>query len=314
MSTDYSLPSDFNETLVSKYDEAIANGHINFNGELAVNEKIQELAEGTNINFQLTLLESLVHRPEKGDKELDPFANPEPELTIVDHLGKKDELKLVYNKFPVVPYHFLLITKDYVSQNTPLSASELMSMYTILKNVQTQNDDEWFSFYNCGPESGASQPHKHVQFMTLPKGFIPFPQLIAMKSEPFLPNDKTEPLQDGALPFAHFVARLPDSDFDEDDLSLFFASLLQRTLTTLREHDATHISYNFIMTTKYMLMVPRSKASYKNLGINSCGAMGLILCKNNDLLQMVKEDSVLTVLTDVCFPSSAGQKSDEYSY
>lgn len=314
MSTKYELPGDFHDTLISKYEDAIANDHIKFNGKSAVNEIIHELTDGAKIDFQLTLLESLEHRPEKGDKELNPFEKPEPELTVVSNYGRQDELKLVYNKFPVVPYHFLMVTKEFISQNTPLSSSELMSMYTILKSLEHNHEDEWFSFFNCGNESGASQPHKHVQFMTLPKNFVPYPQRLAMNSEPFIPTAKSEPLQNPNLPFAHFVARLPESDFDEDDLSMYFAALLQRTMTVLRDNGANHISYNFIMTTNYMLMVPRSHSHYKNLGINSCGVLGLILCKNKDLFSMVKQDGAINVLKDVCFPSTAGQKSDEYDY
>lgn len=310
MSGSYDLPKDFFESLASKYEAAISNEDVVFSGKDAVEELVHE----QSIDFNVTLLKSLENRPVNGTKKLDPFANPEPELTILPEYGRDNELKLVFNKFPVVPHHFLMVTKDFVSQNTPLNSSELMSISTILKNLESNNDKEWFAFYNCGTGSGASQPHKHIQFMTLPKGFVPYAQKIALQSEPFLPNDNCEPLQDGSLPFAHFVARLPDSDFNEDDLSTYFATLIQRTLTVLRENDAEHISYNFIMTTKYMLMVPRSRSDYKELGFNSCGALGLILCKNNDLLQLVKEDGPLKILESVTFPSTAGQKSDEYSY
>ena len=55
----------------------------------------------TTIDVQLTLLKSLMHRPEIGTKpkiessqNLNPFLKPEPELTIVDNYND-DEFKIV---------------------------------------------------------------------------------------------------------------------------------------------------------------------------------------------------------------------------
>lgn len=313
----YPLPKDFYQTLTDKYEKAVESGSVLFNGSDSESSIVHESVGNSKIDFQVTLLHSLMHRPEKGTKEENPFAKPEPELTIVDQYGPENEFKVVFNKFPVVPKHFMVVTKEFKSQNTPLSASELLASYSLLHELKSLDSDlEWFAFYNSGPESGASQPHKHIQFMTLPKGFTPYPETLANASAPFIPSAKNEPLQNGDLPFAHFVARLPDnaSDLVEDDMTIYFASLLQRALTVSRQNEVNHISYNFIMTTKYMMIVPRSSGKYKDLGINSCGVVGLFLCKNNEMLKIVKEDTPITILKEVGFPSTAGEKGDEYDY
>ena len=138
-----------------------------------------------------------MHRPEIGTKpknessqKSESISKPEPELTIVDNYND-DEFKIVFNKFPVVPRHFMLITKEFKSQNTPLSPSELMATYKILQALKNQNQnldqnaENWFAFYNCGPESGASQPHKHIQFMTLPscEQFKPYAETLFQNKE-----------------------------------------------------------------------------------------------------------------------------------
>lgn len=309
------LPDNFFDILSEKYDAAVKGDHLLFSGDQAV----KEIIEKNSKPYQITLLETLEHRPEKGTKENNPFAKPEPELTILDQYGNDNEFKIIFNKFPVVPRHFMMITKEFKSQDTPLSPSELLAVYSILINLKKQDksSDNWFAFFNCGPESGASQPHKHVQFLTLPENYTPNSEVIADTSAPFIPNTKQEPLQDGELLHAHFIARLPDNfhDLEEDDLTMYFTSLLQRTLTVLRQNNHNHISYNFILTTKYMMLVPRSVGKYKDqLGINSCGVMGLILCKNKQLVDLVKTDGPDAVLLGVGFPNTAGEPTDEYHY
>lgn len=312
----FKLPEDFVKHLEDKYNRAIQDGAIIFNGDSAVSQVKEETAGESKYRFHITLLDSLKHRPEKGTEEKNPFAKPEPELTILQDYGPSQEFRLVANKFPVVPYHFLLVTKDFVSQNTPLSPHELLGAFSVLRTLKSSSKDNWFAFYNSGPESGASQPHKHIQFMTLPAQFEPYANLLANTSEPFIPSEVKEPLTDQNLPFRHFLAKLPDTqDIDQEDLTMYFASLLQRTLTTLKYNNASHISYNFIMTTSYMLMIPRSSGTYKNtLGLNSCGYNCLLLCKNKEVQDLVIDDGVLQILAACGFPNETIEEATSYHY
>lgn len=313
------LPEDFESKLESTYENAMALGNLVFNGDNAVIEFVTEDIKGSTYNSCLTLLDSLVHRPEKGTVDKNPFVKLEPELTVLDSYGEQDEFKLVLNKFPVVPYHFMLLTKEFKSQNTPLSPNEICAVFEVLKALEhaKKENKDWFAFYNCGPQSGASQPHKHVQFMSFPDGFEPFVSRLARTSPHFVPNQRDEPLQDPKLGFAHFVAVLPEklAEVDNDLLMLTFVGLLQRVLTVLREADCDHVSYNFCATTKWMMLMPRSTGSYEEkLGVNSCGVMGLYLCKNKELFDLVKEAGWEKIQISVGFPSTTGQGTDEYHY
>ncbi|KAI5956997.1 APA2 [Candida jiufengensis] len=329
----YELSDNFYNDLTTKYNEALNSEHILFNGDSVINE-IVELPIDNNKHFanaQLTLLTSLMHRPEnnnKGNNENNPFEKPEPELTILDNFGSNKELKLVFNKFPVNAKHFLLITKKFSSQNLPLLPTELLATYNILNKINKlkPEGEEWFAFYNCGPESGASQAHKHIQFMTLPpkNKFKSYPE-VCLENKLFKKDnnnnlnilDATKPLQNQDLPFSQFLIKLPENkeELTEEILTKSFTSLLQSTLTILRNNSINHISYNFIMTTEFMLMIPRSKSKYQDkLGINSCGVYGLLLCKNQELFDMVKEVGVLNILKEVCVPNSSDITFDEYSY
>ncbi|GEQ66901.1 hypothetical protein JCM33374_g564 [Metschnikowia sp. JCM 33374] len=311
------LSSDFCDVLSRKYAAALDSGDLLYSGESAEVEFLSREINGSKYHFHLTKLKSLEQRPDKGDVSSNPFEKPEPELTVLDTFGGDNEFRVVLNKFPVVPAHFMLVTKSFKSQDTPLSPNELVATFSILSALSSSDTRKnWFAFYNCGPASGASQPHKHVQFMSLPDDFHPFVEKLVQSSEHYIPSQTREPLQDANLPFAHFVAKLPDegeSDSEEVFLMTFY-SLVQRVLNVLKDHSCEHISYNFCATTKYMMLVPRREAKYEGIGINSCGFMGLILCKNDDVSDLMKQKGFENILSQVGFPNTSGCTSDEYHY
>lgn len=311
------LPNDFCELLTKRYEEALLNKHILFNGDQAVHTRLDDTVGNTKMPTKLTLLTSLMHRPEKSERNSNPFEKPEPELTILESFGPLEEFKIVFNKFPVVPLHFMMITKEFNSQNAPLNENELSCTYCILQKLKESSEDKWFAFYNCGTQSGASQAHKHIQFMTFPKDFSPFIEDVALKSPSFLPNNQEKPLQNKELPFSHYIGRLPSEDNSllEDDLSSYYVSLLQRTISVLKHFNADNVSYNFIMTTEYMMMVPRSTGKYNNLlGVNSCGYAGLFLCKNQETFNVVNEDHPAQILKACGYPRIDKEETMEYDY
>lgn len=309
--------SDFYERLCAKYDRAIASGDVVFLDSGPEASVVQQLAGSSLVKVLFRLLPSLLHRPEHGTVSEDPFLKEEPELTVLDEYGTDNELKVIFNRYPVVPRHFLLVTRAFVSQNSPLSGSELLATYSLLQDLRAKDTaNRWFAFYNCGPQSGALQPHKHVQFMAPHPLFESYADQLASTLEPFTPTAQREPLQNKDLPFAHFLARLPDdaAGVDEELLVMCFASLLQRCLTVLRNADASHISFNAIVSTRYMMLVPRSQSKFQDVGVNSCGMLGLYMFKSQELLDEVQSAGPLAVMAACGFPSTAGQLTNEYDY
>ena len=120
--------------------------------------------------FQLRFSPSLANKPKgpppgPGDdkkKPFNPFENPPPSLVIgdagLDHV-------LVLNKFAIVPEHFLLITRRFKKQTDLLEAGDLAATYSCLRAYHAEGGRELFAFFNCGPHSGASQPHRHLQLL-----------------------------------------------------------------------------------------------------------------------------------------------------
>lgn len=76
------------------------------------------------------------------------------------------------NKYPVIAQHFILATKAFKEQTDLLEEDDLALTHACLKAWDGSGDDgagatthRLFAFFNSGARSGASQPHRHVQFL-----------------------------------------------------------------------------------------------------------------------------------------------------
>ena len=88
---------------------------------------------------------------------LKPF---EAGICIEESLTEKH--RLIFNKFPARQNHVLVITKEPDSQQDKLTKNDFKAALLTLKVL-----DEAFMFFNCGALAGASQSHKHMQFIQL---------------------------------------------------------------------------------------------------------------------------------------------------
>ncbi len=98
----------------------------------------------------------------------------EPALFV----GEFEGHNVLLNKFSIVRHHALLTTKgilscscrsdraDFQSQFQPPGLADFKAAFRFLKETQFT----YFAFYNCGPLSGASLPHRHLQFLPLEQG------------------------------------------------------------------------------------------------------------------------------------------------
>jgi len=64
----------------------------------------------------------------------------------------------------VIPDHFILATKEYKLQTCLLGEVDIAAAYQCLMSFR-DNGEELFGFFNSGDYSGASQPHRHIQFL-----------------------------------------------------------------------------------------------------------------------------------------------------
>lgn len=317
------IPETVGSLIAQKYKSAKENDHLHF-----IETESKAIKDNDcGMNFVISYTPSLLKKPERADAQkdgTDPFEKPEPELTILEDLNEDGQFKLLLNKFPVIANHTLLVTKEFKHQNTALTPPELMVAYKLLCTLDKTESKRHMVFYNSGPQSGSSQDHKHLQMLALPEDFVPFQDNLCAGKPHFLPDFKTEPLQDDKVSFAHYVLPMPeDSDsVDEDLMAMCYISLLQRALTFFQdwtnEKPNMEKSYNFLLTKKWICLIPRSRTQAESLeiGFNAVGYAGLVLVKKEDVFQKITEKPELIndVLLECGFPNTAGTKPTEYHY
>lgn len=309
------VPSDFYEKVSKTFDSAVASGEVIYSEPEFKSVTIDDL------QYNYSIVPALKSKPtaeenekpkeeesNESSKPFDPFDPPSPPLLVLPEY--KEDYAVVLNKFAVIPRHFLLVTRQFQSQNAPLRPADLEASYELLKAANSQSGKRHIGFFNCGKDSGASVLHRHIQFLTLPDGYKPFPD--DLKSVYSKYEDGKKPLVHEKVKFAHFI--VPVHGTSQDDLGFRFSTLLSRVLTTLKINETKSISYNFLFTEEWFMVVPR-KAEDANGGIsvNAIGTIGMVLAKGEDELKFIEETGPATLVESVCFPRDEGDEI-EYDY
>lgn len=91
----------------------------------------------------------------------------------------------------------ILWLAEFKRQTSPLTPCDLAAAYKLM-SAGRRHGKNFFMFYNCGPLSGSSQPHKHLQFMPIPEEEVPPIEKLAqrqrlevdgtVKTHPYLPS------------------------------------------------------------------------------------------------------------------------------
>ncbi|OGE54204.1 hypothetical protein PENARI_c006G05092 [Penicillium arizonense] len=230
-------------------------------------------------------------KPDNGPKipKPDPFQHPSPELLVAQFPPENPAYNLILNKFPVIPNHFLLVTRDWQAQTDLLEKADLEATYEVLKAWTTSGSSQTngsksqgqsqglFAFFNSGDDSGASQPHRHLQFLPVEamrqpgsETWHPLIDLLASQSTspPSSPSTTPKFQHLSALPFAHFALPLPPNPSPEA-LHSIYTTLYKAAVAATRgcspqqdtepvsTHGASLIGYNLAMTRSTMMICPR---------------------------------------------------------
>ncbi|KAL4784710.1 ATP adenylyltransferase-domain-containing protein [Aspergillus varians] len=255
-------------------------------GHLVFSHTHLEILRPGGVPYQLRYCPALANKPTgkpKADegapkKRFDPFENPSPDLLIA-HFPKENPTHfLVLNKFPVIPNHFILATTAWREQTDILEKEDLAAAYACIKTWghEPQPDGtgpkKLFAFFNSGYESGASQPHRHLQFLPV--------ESMAQDAEPgtWMPLIDTVPSQPVSsesefrriswIPLANFALPIPpDASAErlhEIYLSLYKAAAVAAGVPRYQVRSNTGpaaVSYNLAMTESTMMICPRKSVS-----------------------------------------------------
>jgi len=262
----------------------IEDGGVRFMVRLAKNLK-RKAADKTRLSSE----------HQKTSKHYNPFLPPEADLLVgaipPDHIA-------VLNKFNVVDNHLLIVTNNFIDQETLLTPQDFHAL------CWSMNEFPSLAFYNGGKVGGASQTHKHLQL-------VPLPLCGAESSTPMDAVIRTielshSPQSISTLPFTHRIAALPD---DQHDITIAAEILFQLYRTMLDDLGLLPVErdgiwwqtspYNLLVTRKWMLLVPRTREKIENISINSLGFAGSLFVFDEAALQRVHEIGPMQVLKGV---------------
>jgi sulfate adenylyltransferase (ADP) / ATP adenylyltransferase len=263
-----------------------------------------EFVEQNGVKFLVRVLSNLLRKDvakkkqenqtASSSKDFNPFLPYEENLFVTDI---SDTHVCILNKFNVVDYHLLIITRAFEEQESWLTLADFTAMWACLA------DFDGLVFYNSGKLAGASQRHKHLQIVPLPLA-----PLSGLKTpiEPLLASSK---FQDSIatipeLPFLHAFAPT-DPDWLKSPLTAAEATLekyhnlLRAVGIDVVNGNKPSIAYNFLATREWMLIVPRSQEHFASISVNSLGFAGTMLVRNNEQMQILKDIGPMTILKNV---------------
>jgi ATP adenylyltransferase len=194
---------------------------------------------------------------------------------------------VVLNKFAIVPEHLIVVTKAFKEQTHLLEEDDIAATYACIRAYKAQGK-ELFAFFNSGEDSGASQPHRHIQFLPVESmkegldeaGWAPLAEGLLSHPPPGMcfglcygvgiEVTQADTLLD--LPFQYFAAPLKD-DPSPTELYGLYRSLYEQAFRSIDDftfhHHGKHLvapsdrtgpsamSYNMAMTDRVIVLLPR---------------------------------------------------------
>lgn len=214
-------------------------------------------------------------------KPANPFLPYEQNLYVSD--VTETHLCLL-NKFKVVDHHFLIVTREFESQQSWLTPADFKSLSLCLSEV------DGLAFFNAGPEAGASQAHKHLQIVPHTDSLPAFPIETAIAS--------ARNGQSAMLPFRHAIAHLSANTPPQQILSHYHHLLNAVGITGPYQGDQS-APYNLLCTRRWMMIVPRICEKHAGISVNSLGFAGSLLVKNKEKLEALKSIGPMQLLQEV---------------
>lgn len=238
----------------------------------------------------------VTQKPVYAEDGFDPFLPYDPALYVADLTHKH---VCLLNKFNVLDYHLLMVTREFEHQETWLNLEDFEAMCLCLAEF------EGLAFFNGGKLAGASQRHKHLQY-------VPLPLLPGGTGLPIAPALEALRWKNGfgatpAFPFVHAFVPLDPAWLAAPRhaatyiLDLYWALL--HAVGIERGHDERQTRpYNLLATREWMLAIPRSQEAYEGINVHALGYAGSLLVWDEEHLRIVRDRGPLAVLAAVGEP------------
>lgn len=235
------------------------------------------------VRWASTLAAKDAARPPVG-APANPFLPPEPVLTL-GPAGPRH--LLVLNKFPVIARHLLIVTRDFEEQTALPTPGDFDALAGVMRHLGG------LGFYNGGVEAGASQRHKHLQW--IPES----PQSDCLRGmTAALPRDTAASrlLAHPRLAWRHAFVRLPAA---LDGTVLQQAFWRAAADCGLEPREGCMPPYNFLANDEWMLVVPRRRERCEGISINALGFAGSMFVRDRTEIDRVRAIGPLAMLRAV---------------
>lgn len=224
------------------------------------------------------------------DGNFNPFLPPEPELTV----GPLGEAHLaVLNKFPVIDRHLLVITRAYEAQTAPLTSADFAALARVMGPLGG------LGFYNGGATAGASQHHKHLQWIPAAAGEASL-RAYADRLAQQPPHTGTRTL--AGLPFRHAFVSLAAVDWtlpDEAGARMHEAFAAACTALDLPPSADPMPPYNLLLDRDWLMVVPRRHEHWQDISVNALGFAGSLFVRRPAQIEQIRAVGPLALLAAV---------------
>ncbi|KAF2756559.1 HIT-like protein [Pseudovirgaria hyperparasitica] len=264
------MPENLPALVAQKFQSALAAKELIFSStELTV------IRTSSGLPFQLRYCPALAKKPTSTTpkssataKRVDPFEDPIELLHIASIPPTDSSHVLVLNKYPVIRNHFILATKQNKPQTHQLEEDDLAITLQCIQDWERDGNRRLYAFFNSGAHSGASQPHRHLQF--LPVESMSHQEGSASWT---LMTDRIIASSEKLLPFAYFHVKFT-SDISPGQLHREYLNLYNAAERSVRTYISSScgdlqlhptgggdlpISYNLAMTSEGLIIAPRRR-------------------------------------------------------
>lgn len=217
---------------------------------------------------------------------VNPFL-PYEQALYVRHVG--DSHVCLLNKYNVVDDHILLITERFQPQAEGISRDDFNAMAICGEEITGL----WF--FNSEPAAGASQAHKHLQFIPClanASNLLPVSPWI----DPYV---RPGVFQVAAYPCRNGLVGLSGGQLNGREM--FDAYQLAMEQLQLWRNDGTGLSWphNVLITEQWLMVVPRTRSMWEGFGINALGYAGTLFIRCESQLEKLREIGVTRLMAEV---------------
>ena len=280
-------------------------------GTISFKKAVSELVPLDEQNDRFFILQRLednkpqgLRAPQEKRERSDPFSEEEiakrPQLVVREKM--MDTHNVLLNRFPIIPHHILVCSVPFLNQTEPLTIAD----FSVVSELLAQGLDDFLVFFNCGPQSGASQEHKHMQMIPQTVVFngvpveYPINKWMDEKRAELPASSSSELFTIPVYHFVHAAAFLP-APLTPEHLLQTYRLLIAHVEQTTR--ITPPFSYNLLFTTKWMLLIPRTRADAVPglISVNSLGFAGTIVTRSDEAASEARKLGLFNILEKVTF-------------